>query len=321
MPIWSEILAELAPTAPGTPPDFDGVRRKYLFLLNQHTGRDVILYASGWLQKEDAPQVMTSIGDEDMHALMEVSAGLHGPDLDLILHSPGGAPVAAEAIVSYLRSRFSHIRVIVPQLAMSAATMIACAADKIMMAKHSFLGPTDPQLLLQTPLGIRMVPAQATLDQFDRAQTECTDPSKLSAWLPMLSQYGPDLLIQCEEALELSKELVKTWLESYMFKNDVDRTNKASNVSDWLADHQVFKSHARHLSRDVLTKQGLIIEPLETDHTLQDLSLSVFHSTIHTFSSTPATKIVENHTGRAFLRHFINQTVRLPIEPSPRPPA
>ena len=320
MPIWSEILAELAPAAPGAPSDFDGVRHKYLLLLNQHTGRDVILYASGWLQKEDAPQVMTAIGDEDMHALMEVSAGLQGPDLDLILHSPGGAPVAAEAVVSYLRSRFSHIRVIVPQLAMSAATMIACAADQIMMGKHSFLGPTDPQLLLQTPLGIRMVPAQATLDQFDRAQTECADPAKLSAWLPMLSQYGPDLLIQCEEALELSRELVKTWLKSYMFKHDVDCITKASNVSDWLADHQIFKNHARHLSRADLTKQGLIIEPLETDHTLQDLSLSVFHSTIHTFSNTPTTKIVENHTGRAFIKHYVTQTVQMPIAPSPGPP-
>ena len=299
MPIWSEILAELTQT---TPPNFDGVRRKYLSLMNHHTDRDVILYASGWLQKEDAPLSTTSIGDEDMHALMEVSQGLRGPDLDLILHSPGGAAVAAEAVVSYLRSRFSHIRVIVPQLAMSAATMIACAADEIMMGKHSFLGPTDPQLLLQTPLGMRVVPAQATIDQFDRAQRECIDPAKLSAWLPMLIQYGPDLLVQCEAALKLSRELVKTWLECYMFKDDQDRNTKAASISDWLADHQTFKSHARHLSRDDLAKQGLVIKSLEADHTLQDLSLSVFHAVIHTFSGTSVTKIVENHTGRAFIK-------------------
>ena len=52
MPIWSEILAEITQT---TPPNFDGVRRKYLSLMSHHTDRDVILYASGWLQKEDAP--------------------------------------------------------------------------------------------------------------------------------------------------------------------------------------------------------------------------------------------------------------------------
>lgn len=149
MPIWSEILGELAATQQeGHPPDFDGVRRKYLAGLYRYSGRNVILYASGWLQSE-APPALISIGDEDIQGLMEVSQGLKGSDLDLILHSPGGSPEAAEAIVSYLRSRFSHIRVFVPQLAMSAATMIACAADELVLGKHSFLGPTDPQILLR----------------------------------------------------------------------------------------------------------------------------------------------------------------------------
>lgn len=169
MPIWSEILAELNTTSP---PDFDGVRRKYLLKLQKHTGRDVILYASGRLQSE-APPALVSIGEEDLHGLMEVTSGLRGPGVDVILHSPGGSPEAAEAIVSYLRARFSHIPVIIPQLAMSAATMIACAADEIVMGKHSFLGPTDPQLPLATALGMRLVPAQAILDQFDKAQHEC----------------------------------------------------------------------------------------------------------------------------------------------------
>ena len=58
-----------------------------------------------------------------MNALkgMDCSKGL-----DLILHTPGGSPAAAEAIVSYLRSKFHNdIRVIVPQISMSAGTMIA----------------------------------------------------------------------------------------------------------------------------------------------------------------------------------------------------
>ena len=172
-----------------------------------------------------------SIVDEDIHALMEVTAGLRSSNLDLLLHSPGGSPEAAEAIVAYLRSRFSHIRVIVPQLAMSAATMIACAADEIVMGKHSFLGPTDPQLLLSTPLGTRLVPAQAVLDQFEKAKTECADPAKLSAWLPMLNQFGPDLLVRCESALRMSKDLVHQWLESYMFKDDEGSSKRAESIS------------------------------------------------------------------------------------------
>ncbi|MDE2889388.1 MAG: serine protease [Gemmatimonadota bacterium] len=272
--------------------------------MHEYTGRNLILYASGWIQKE-APAPLVSIGDEDIHALMEVTSDLHGENLDLILHSPGGSPEAAEAMVSYLRLRFSHIRVIVPQLAMSAATMISCAADEIVLGKHSFLGPTDPQVLLNTSLGTRFVPAQAILDQFDRAQQECSDPSKLSAWLPMLSQYGPDLLVQCETALSLSKELVRTWLATYMFRDSEENWKMASSVSSWLADHKQFKSHSRHISRGDLREHQLNVSSLEDDDLLQDLSLSVFHATTHTFTGTPAVKIVENHTGRAFIKQHI----------------
>lgn len=317
MPIWSDILGELASTSgQGEPPDFDGVRRKYLLELHHHTQRNVILYASAWIQKQVDP-TSVSIGDEDIHALMEVSWGLDGPDLDLILHSPGGSPEAAEAIVSYLRSRFSHIRVIVPNLAMSAATMVACAADEIVLGEHSFLGPTDPQIVLSTPLGVRFVPAQAVLDQFDKAQRDCADPSRLSAWLPMLSQYGPDLLIRCETAIDLSKELVRTWLETYMFSGMSDGPGRAHAVSNWLADHTTFKSHGRHLSRADLQAHLLNVVALEDDDVLQDLSLSVFHATAHTFTGTPAAKIVENHTGRAFIKHAAQplQGVQIGIDP------
>lgn len=96
---------------------------------------------------------MTSITNEDLSGLMEVVHGLTGPNLDLILHSPGGSPAAAEALVKYIRSKFDHVRVIVPQMAMSAATMISCSANSIVMGKHSFLGPIDPQFLLPTGVG------------------------------------------------------------------------------------------------------------------------------------------------------------------------
>lgn len=322
MPIWSEILTELAHSQPqGGVPDFDGVRRKYLARLHQYSGRNVILYASGWLQNSGELPALVSIGDEDIQGFMEVIHGLEGDELDLILHSPGGSPEAAEAIVSYLRSRFSSIRVIVPQLAMSAATMIACAADEIVLGKHSFLGPTDPQIMLLTSLGVRAVPTQTVLDQFDRAQRECVDHEKLSAWLPMLNQYGPDLLVQCESALKMSKELVKTWLETYMFKSTENAAQKAEEISEWLADHKKFKSHSRHISRSDIESLQLTISRMEDDNTLQDLVLSVFHSATHTFSATPSAKIVENHIGRAFIKqHYSVQQVvfpNIPVGPNP----
>ena len=127
---------------------------------------------------------------------------------------------------------------------------------------------------------------------------------------------GPDLLVQCDHASNLSEELVRGWLEHYMFKKDRDRQAKASRIAKWLADHGHWKSHNRHIPRSVLKRKGLKIEPLEKDQKMQDLVLSVFHATTHTFSVTPAVKIIENHLGKAFIKQ-----VMMPIQMPQRPPA
>ena len=302
MPGWSEILQELTETSTvNRAPNFDGVRRKYLCALHSQTERSVILYASAWLQKT-APQSPTSIHDEDIQGLMEVCHELPGPNLDFILHSPGGSAETAESMVVYLRSRFDHIRVFVPQQAMSAATMIACAADEIVMGQHSFLGPTDPQFPFQTALGFRWVSAHDVLEQFDKAVAGSQKPDQVSAWMPMLSQYGPDLLINCETAVKLAEELVGVWLERYMLKQDDQSQKKAAGIAAWLASRQEFLSHGRHIPRDALEKKGLVVKRLEDDDDLQDLVLSVFHATTHALSQTNAVKIIENHMGRAFIK-------------------
>jgi len=301
MATWGEILEELGKTPTGR--DFDGVRRKYLVAAHNYTGRNVILYATRFTQGDPGipPQVL-SIVDEDVQGLMEVTHNLTQPDLDLILHSPGGSIAAAEAVVSYLRSKFRHIRVVVPHLAMSAATMIACAADVIVLGKHSFLGPIDPQVSINTALGPRMVPAQAIVEQFAQAQKECSDPKKMPAWLPMLSQYGPDLLVQCEHASRLSLELVTDYLESYMLAEQKGSRRKAQRIAKWLSEHKNFMTHGRHISRGRLEEQGLVIEHLEADQKQQDLFLSIFHATTHTFNGSPCIKIIENQLGKSFIK-------------------
>jgi hypothetical protein len=316
MPTWGELLKELKQLQDQKHREpFDYLRRKYLAELHDHTGRDTVLYATRWTQPTtDIPPEFVSITEEDVNGLMEVFHGLSSDKLDLIVHSPGGSPEATEALVSYVRSKYSEVRVIVPHAAMSAATMLACSADRIVMGKHSFLGPIDPQMILDTPLGRQPIPAQAILDQFNRAKQECRDVNLLSAWIPMLGQYGPALLTQCEEALDLSKELISEWLARYMFKDQKDAKEKAERVATFLADHKAFKTHGRHINREKARSFGLSIENLEGDQKLQDLVLSVFHATIHTFSGTNATKIIENHAGRAFVRMI---QIRVAV---PRPP-
>lgn len=139
---------------------------------------------------------------------MEVCKDLPGPNLDILLHSPGESPEAVASIVRYLRRKFSDIRVFVPLAAMSAATMWALASNRVVMGKHSQLGPIDPQLVS----GIWQAPARAILRQFDQAKEECRDPALLGAWIPILQQYGPALIQQCEAAEALAKRLVEEWL-------------------------------------------------------------------------------------------------------------
>ena len=316
MPTWSGILAEIndAITA-GHPNPADIVRRKYLAAVHRRTGRDVILYATKFTQPDPSvPPEAISITDEDLQALMEVVHGLSG-SLDLILHSPGGSLEAAEALVVYLRSKFSDVRVVVPHLAMSAATMIACAANEIVMGKHSFLGPTDPQIIILTPTGPRMVAAQAILEQFDEAVKECQDPRKLAAWLPMLGQYGPDLLVRCRKVTALSQTLVAGWLSQYMFHGMRDGREKSEQIADWLSSHGHFKSHSRHIARSELESKGLRIAHLEADQELQDAVLSVFHAATHAFSMSPCVKIVENQFGKAFLKIAAPAVAMLPMPP------
>lgn len=316
---WGEILAELnavAQAQPGIAP-FDPVRRKYLAQLAAYTGRATFLYATQWTQP-GAPAPLVQITDEDVHGLMEVIRGVKGKDLDLILHSPGGSPEATEGIVDYLRSKFSNIRVIVPHAAMSAATMLACASNRIVMARHSFLGPIDPQMMIPGPNGLRAYPAQAILEQFDKALEECTaDSARLGTWMPILGQYGPSLLVECQNATNLARRLVGRWIWEYMFDGDPSERRKATGIAQKLSNHKRFLSHGRHISRSEAEAMGLVVESLEDDQTFQDLVMAVYHATAHTFGGTPAVKIIENHVGHAFVKHHV---VPRPIQVVQGPP-
>lgn len=306
MPSWAVIgreINELRKKDPNTALDL--VRRRFIASQYAHSKRAIILYATKWTGMNDGvPPELLSISDGDIQGFMECLHGVKETELDLVLHSPGGSPAAAEACVQYLRAKFTHIRVFVPHAAMSAATMMACAADEIVMGKHSFLGPIDPQLIMQTTLGPRAIPAQAVLDQFEKAKVECADPARLAVWLPMLQQYGPDLLVQCENVLALSQEIVGNWLSEYMFKKVENGPVKAKAAAAWLGDHKNFKIHGRYLDREKLRAQGIKIVNLEADKNQQDFILSLYHATTHTFTHSGAVKIIENHLGNAYINQL-----------------
>ena len=66
--------------------------------------------------------------------------------IDLILHTPGGLVLATEQIARALIRHQAKVTVFVPHYAMSGGTMLALAADEIVMDENAVLGPVDPQL-------------------------------------------------------------------------------------------------------------------------------------------------------------------------------
>lgn len=288
---WNEILDELKATGSA----HDVVRRNYLRKLHEKTGRNVIVYYSGWLQKPGLQG--TELNDSDKNGFMNTIHGLdRNMGLDLILHTPGGETAATESLVDYLRSTFgTDIRAIVPQLAMSAGTMIACACKQIMMGRQSSLGPIDPQF--------QGIPAHGIVEEFKRAHQEIkADQSKMAVWQPIIAKYPPAFIGECEKAIQWSEVMVKEWLLSGMLNGQPDAKKIADNIVAELGDHALTKSHARHLSLERCKQMGLSVISMEDDQELQDVILSVHHSCIHTLSATPAYKIIENQNGIAFIQ-------------------
>jgi len=303
MPSWGELLKEVnASVLAGTPNALDAIRQKYLKALSDLTGRDTILYAAKWTTGSIAGNLI-SIVDEDLQGFMEAVYGLKNPNLDLIIHTGGGSAEATDAIVCYLRQKFENIRVIVPQAAMSAGTMMACSGDTIVMGKHSFLGPIDPQIFSQNGF----IPAHSILEQFGKAQEEIkNDPGKLSSWIPMLSTYGPALLVLCKNQIEFGTKLVRSWLDNYMFKGEDGK--KATEISGYLSTHKNFLTHSKHISLIKAKEIGLKIVELEDDPTFQEAVLSVFHATMINFNGS-AVKIICNQNGNSFIKQQQQQQI------------
>ena len=331
MPTWGELLNELKrlnervaenPDELGGISPQDIIRRRYLRDLSKHTGRATILYATSWMENKQVTADQVTINLADVAGFMEAVSNIDERELDLVLHSPGGSAEAAESIVEYLRSRFDHIRAFVPVAAMSAATMVALGADEVVMGAHSQLGPIDPQFTIATPEGPRSSPAQAIKDQFELAKEQCAaNPAHVTAWLPILRSYSPGLLAQCDHQHELARSLVARWLERYMFAGDSEAAAKADAAASWFASFTEFGSHGRRVSRDDARAQGINVTDLEDDDALQDLVLSVYHATSHTFGGTPAVKLIENQNGRAYILMSRSMVVQAGEQPAPAEPA
>lgn len=287
---WDDIIKEISETKDPT----NIVRQKYLSELSALTGRNTIAYYSAWLSCHVGN---LDINDLDMSGLMNAIKGMEcSKGLDLILHTPGGSPVAAEAIVRYLRSKFGkNIRVIVPQLAMSAGTMIACAGKEIVMGKHSSLGPIDPQFNGAPAYNIRL--------EFEQAKEDLKNsPENYHYWKIQLEKYPPAFMKSAIDAIELSSMLLKEWLTTCMFEDGTEQSKTiVQNIVSSLNEHDNSKLHGRHFDIEFCRNIGLKVTNLEDDSELQDAVLGVHHAFMATFSGSGITKIIESNNDKVWM--------------------
>jgi len=276
-----------------------GMRQKYINELAQHTLRNVICYYSTWLHSRNLvnPNPELMINDNDINGFMNaVSMRDKTKGLDLILHTPGGITTATESIVKYLRKMFKNdIRVIVPHMAMSAGTMIACASKEIIMGKQSSLGPIDPQY--------KNVPAEGVLAEFKRAIEESVEvPNKSLIWKEIIGKYRPTFVGECDNVVRLSRTLVSGWLSTCMFKYRSNRDIIIEKILEELASHEASMVHDKHYDYEDCRKLGLKVFALEKDQILQDRVLSVHHSyVLSAYKHTNSIKYIESDKGMTFI--------------------
>ena len=280
--------------------------RQLAAIIGQRYDRNVLYYASSFLQKPHVPGLFTSLNMEDINGFM---AGVHGHDFSkgllLVLHTPGGMAEAAQTIVDYLRSKFSSIDVLIPTYAMSAGTMIALGCDRIVMGKQSQLGPTDPQLIV----GNRPFSAHSIVEQFEEAKAEISgNPTLAHAWAPVLRSFGPALLQEARKSISYGETLVRDWLERYMFSDRADPASLAEAVAAHFGGNQ-HGSHGRRINRDEARQQQVEILDLEDDQELQEEVLTLYHLSTIAFEMGPAAKSVVSSNGKLWIKNLQMEVV------------
>jgi ClpP class serine protease len=154
--------------------------------------------------------------------------------IDLIVHTPGGLVLAAEQIAYALCSHEAPVTIFIPHYAMSGGTLIALAADQIVMDPNAVLGPIDPQ--------IRNIPAASVLAAVARKSIDEVDDETL-----ILADVG-------EKAIRQVKRTVVRILQDRMH---LDRAAKLADLlasGTWTHDYPITVSEARGLGLDISTE-------------------------------------------------------------------
>lgn len=175
------------------------------------------------------------INIEDSEAVLR-AIHMTDPDvpIDLILHTPGGLVLAAEQIAYALKKHRAKVTVFVPHYAMSGGSLIALAADEIVMDENAVLGPVDPQL--------GQYPAASILKAVERKP---------------IAEVDDDTLIMADIAEKAIRQVKTTVLELLSDKMPPDQAERLATMLStgvWTHDYPITVREARELGLPVSTE-------------------------------------------------------------------
>jgi len=231
-------------------------RQELIQQIEKETNRELVVYIANLQHPGGA------IDRNDVMAFGDLLQRKEEVDLDLLLQSPGGDIDVAEKIIYMCKGRTKSFRVIVVESAKSAATLVALAADEIVMGDTSELGPIDPQITITAATGqIISRPAQSFLDGLRAIQDEVSAAGgKLSpVYFPLLQQLDPALIDFCKKAIQRAERFAEKWLLSSQCKT---LPEKAKEIAGKLVDPKRYLMHGTVIDHTEASDIGLCIKYL-----------------------------------------------------------
>jgi hypothetical protein len=189
-----------------------------------------------------------------------LSSVTHAQEINILLHGPGGDGSIVEKMIEMCRGhlpmRNGKLRVIVPNIAKSAATVFALGADSIIMGYCSELGPIDPQVLIVNSGVTQQISALAFVESRDSLMEKISEATKkkepTTGLLTQLAGLNIPFTQEMANLIHFAENTATRLLDRYMLKekikNDTEREKKAKEIAGKLLSKELFPIHGHFIN-------------------------------------------------------------------------
>ena len=177
--------------------------------------------------------------------------------LFFVLTTPGGDVGTVERIVNIIRHHYEIVNFIIPDMAMSAGTVLALSGDDIYMSYASSLGPIDPQICNAKN---EWVPIKGYLNKVEEMLNKAKNNELTDVEFALFRELDLARLSQYEQICKLTTDLLTKWLVTYKFKNwnthnsskkpvtNAEKGRIAKKIAEKLGNDSIWLTHGRFIN-------------------------------------------------------------------------